>query len=309
MRSKILLFSLIASLWCFADSHAYPGGNRPPAHRPGASSGKPALDPSGGTGGKNPSDPAALPGGSSKPGAELPSGAGAAAPIKAIGGTSSKVKAQLDVIMDRFIDNGGEQSPQEVWSTTIQDPQSGIPAECLPELKWQAGTNAYLMEQKLKKVLTEIANKKYIADLKIYLEQNQKYITGTFTTANQSQYYMMPVKEGQRIIRLKTADGSASMTSAYIFLSPADYERYKEAIKDLRRSPTTSKEFKFLVAGSFTPVVGYTLIEWSMRDNPNAQAPVSFDPVPGSPGTHLITVPLIDNLDVHQSHPVIDVPK
>ena len=120
---------------------------------------------------------------------------------------------------------------------------------------------------------------------------------------------MMTVKEGERIIRIKTADGSASMSSVFIFLSQDEYQRYRDEMKKLRNrigAGEAPKEFDVTVTGSFTPRPGDTLIEWSMQADPNAQAPVLIVPVQGSPGKQVITVPLIKGLDIHFSHPVVD---
>jgi hypothetical protein len=245
--------------------------------------------------------------GSINPPHSLPSGAGAAEPIVGIIQTGAEKRKKLDDLMDEFLDNPNHgKDPKQAWEQMIGG--SDIPSDFHPLLTWGPSDTELVMEGRLSALLNAINQQKaedYLKQLKRYLEENKQYITGHFTTNQGSNYYIIMTSDGPRIIRIRE-DGSASMSSVYIFLSPEQYAAYAKAYKEWQRGGYKG-DFVIPVEGSLAPRPGDTLIEWMLGPTPDKRAPVVLDPS-ANPGYVTITVPndpqINKDLKQHYSHPI-----
>lgn len=295
-RSYVIMVCLL-SIWSATETIA-----TPPAHKRlvGGQSSEPIANPNhGGSGGGN--------SGAINPPHGPPSGAGAANPIVGIIQTGAENKKKLDDLMDEFLDNPNyREDPKKAWEQMIGG--SDIPPDFHPLLTWKANDDERKMEQILTAFLNAMYQQKaedYLKQLRKYLEDNKQYITGHFTTNQGSNYYIIMTSDGPRIIRIRE-DGSASMSSVYIFVSQEQYEAYAKACEEWKRGGYKG-DFVIPVAGSLTPRPGDILIEWMLGPTPDKLAPVKLDPG-ANPGYITITVPndpkLITGLGQHYSHPI-----
>lgn len=143
---------------------------------------------------------------------------------------------KLDDLWDEFLDNPNyRKDPQKAWEQMIGG--SDIPPEFHEDLKWKPNDTEIYMEERLTALLIAINQLKaedYLKQLRKYLEDNKQYITGHFTTNQGSNYYIIMTSDGPRIIRIRE-DGSASMSSVYIFVSPEQYAAYAKAYEEWKR--------------------------------------------------------------------------